>query len=175
MKRFQRSARSAAQSMRTTEQAARFDAQSERSAAQSARTSRQSADSVRHDSARHDSTKRAPSTLLERRSRRLASAMTLSRLWHRFGRVVFALIFLVACMFGSLWMRTQMVQDSFTVSRLTTSIAMLNQDVEDRQTQLDSLNAQLPERASKLGLIVSDTSVQVDLNQPVPGQSKDTK
>lgn len=121
------------------------------------------------------SASRAPSTLLDRRRRRSASSQTMTRLLHRFGRDLLAVLFLLACMLGSLWMRTQMVQDSFTVSRLTTSIAMLRQDVEDRQTRLDALNAQLPEKASKLGLVVSDNSVQVDLTQPAPSSSKDSK
>jgi anti-sigma-K factor RskA len=120
------------------------------------------------------SSRTTPSTPLERRRRRRASAVTLTSLWRRFGRVVLALCFLVACMLGCLWMRTQMVQDSFTVSRLNTSIAMLRQDVENRQTRLDALNAELPERASKLGLTVSDSSVQVDLTQPAP-DAKDAK
>lgn len=117
----------------------------------------------------------APSTPLECRRRRSASSQTMTRLLHRFGRDLLAVVFLLLCMLGSLQMRTQMVQDSFTVSKLNTSIVMLRQDVEDRQTRLDALNAQLPEKASKLGLIVSDTSVQVDLTQPAPSSAKDSQ
>lgn len=118
---------------------------------------------------------RPASTVLERHRRRLASSVTLTRLWHRFGRAIIALAFLLACMMGCLWMRTQMVQDSFTISHLTNSIAMLRQDVEDQQTRLDALNAELPQRASKLGLVVSNSSVQVDLTQRVPSGKKVAK
>ncbi len=121
------------------------------------------------------SSSRAPSGILARRRRRSASSQTMTRLLHRFGRDMLAALVLLACMLGSLWMRTQMVQDSFTVSKLDTSIAMLRQDVEDRQTRLDALNAELPEKACKLGLVVSDTSVQVDLTQPAASSSKDSQ
>lgn len=121
------------------------------------------------------STAPAPSTPLERYRRRTASAQTMTRILRRFGGGLAAIVFLLLCMLASLQMRTQMVQDSFTVSKLNTSIAMLRQDVEDRQTRLDALNAQLPEKAGKLGLVVSDTSVQVDLTKPAPSSSKDSQ
>lgn len=115
-----------------------------------------------------------PSSFSERRARKGALEAS-SPLWRRFVSLVLALAFLVFCWLGALWMRTQMGEDSFTAARLTTSIARLEQDVQDRQTKLDSLNAGLPDRAFKLGLGVSSSSVDIDLSQPVKAPSKDAK
>jgi hypothetical protein len=61
-------------------------------------------------------------------------------------------------------LRTQMVQDSFEVSQLQTSIGVLTQDVQDDQAKLDSLDSSLPQKAEKLGMQSSSTSVNLDLS-----------
>ncbi|HJF18209.1 MAG TPA: hypothetical protein K8U78_03520 [Aeriscardovia aeriphila] len=81
------------------------------------------------------------------------------------------LILLISCILlafvlitANLTMRTQMVQDSFEISSLNNKIGTLTQDVQERQTRLDQLNAQLPDRAQKLGMKPADTSTTIDLN-----------
>lgn len=66
---------------------------------------------------------------------------------------------------GSLMLRTQMVQDSFEVSKLQTSIGVLTQDVQDDQTKLDELDSSLPDKAEKLGMQPQSTSTSLDLNE----------
>lgn len=78
-----------------------------------------------------------------------------------------AIIFMLGSMLGSLFMRTAMVQNSFTVSKLTNQIGMLNQDVQDRQDKLEQLNAQLPDRAQKLGMNTTESPGSIDITQKV--------
>ena len=115
-----------------------------------------------------------PSSFSERRARKGAVEGASPR-WGRLVGRGGARAGVVLWWVGALWMRTQMGEDSFTAARLTTSIARLEQDVQDRQTKLDSLNAGLPDRAFKLGLGVSSSSVDIDLSQPVKAPSKDAK
>jgi cell division protein FtsL len=78
-----------------------------------------------------------------------------------------AIIFLLACMIASLFMRTTMVQNSFTISKLNNQIAMLNQDVQDRQDKLEQLDSQLPDRAQKLGMKTTESPGSIDITHPV--------
>lgn len=81
-----------------------------------------------------------------------------------FVRIAVAIGFLGLSLVGSLMLRTQMVQDSFEVSQLQTSIGVLTQDVQDDQAKLDSLDSSLPQKAEKLGMQSSSTSVNLDLS-----------
>jgi hypothetical protein len=79
--------------------------------------------------------------------------------------MVAAVSFLLLSLVGSLMLRTQMVQDSFEVTRLQTSIGVLTQDVQDDQTKLDTLDSALPEKAEKLGMKPQSSSVSLDVSQ----------
>lgn len=80
-------------------------------------------------------------------------------------RMSLAIGFLAASLVGSLMLRTQMVQDSFEISKLQTSIGVLTQDVQDDQTTLDTLDSSLPQKAEKLGMQPQSTSVSLDLSK----------
>jgi hypothetical protein len=84
---------------------------------------------------------------------------------HPFVRVAVAISFLAVSLMGSLMLRTQMVQDSFEVSRLQTSIGVLTQDVQDDQAKLDALDSSLPDKAEKLGMTSQSSSVSLDLSE----------
>ena len=67
--------------------------------------------------------------------------------------VAIAVIFLVGTLFGALMLRTQMVQNSFEAAQIETNINRLTQDIEDDQAKLDQLVANLPDKASDMGMV----------------------
>ncbi|RSX55694.1 hypothetical protein D2E26_0257 [Bifidobacterium dolichotidis] len=77
--------------------------------------------------------------------------------------VIVAVVFLVACLLGSLFLRTQMVQNSFEAAQVTHNITVLNQDVEEDQARLDELEASLPQKAHDMGMQPADGSITIDL------------
>ncbi|WEV66917.1 hypothetical protein OZX72_06585 [Bifidobacterium sp. ESL0769] len=77
--------------------------------------------------------------------------------------VIIAVLFLFAALLGSLALRTQMVQNSFEQAQVQANINKLNQDVEDDQAQLDSLQASLPDRAQKMGMVPQSGPLSIDL------------
>lgn len=77
---------------------------------------------------------------------------------------VCALVFLAASLVGSLVLRTQMVEDSFAITETQQSIGRLTQDIQERQTKLDSLQASLPNKAQKLGMVPGTDSLTIDLD-----------
>lgn len=95
----------------------------------------------------------------------VVSATAARRHVHPLVRMVAAVSFLLLSLVGSLMLRTQMVQDSFEVTRLQTSIGVLTQDVQDDQTKLDTLDSALPEKAEKLGMKPQSSSVSLDVSQ----------
>ncbi|WEV73558.1 hypothetical protein OZX74_06455 [Bifidobacterium sp. ESL0798] len=77
--------------------------------------------------------------------------------------VIISVVFLFAALLGSLALRTQMVQDSFEAAQVQSNISKLNQDVEDDQAQLDGLQASLPDRAQKMGMVPQSGPLSIDL------------
>lgn len=77
--------------------------------------------------------------------------------------IMVAVIFLVASMFGSLMLRTQMIQNSFEATKVQTSISNLSQDVQDDQNKLDQLQASLPDKAQQLGMQPQQGLNSIDL------------
>ena len=77
--------------------------------------------------------------------------------------ILVAVIFLAASMFGSLMLRTQMIQNSFEATRVQNSISNLTQDVQDDQNQLDQLQASLPDKAQELGMQPQQGLNSIDL------------
>lgn len=77
--------------------------------------------------------------------------------------VMIAVIFLFVALLGSLALRTQMVQNSFQQAQVQANISKLNQDVEDDEAQLDSLQASLPDRAQKMGMVPQSGPLSIDL------------
>ena len=67
--------------------------------------------------------------------------------------VAIAVIFLVGTLFGALMLRTQMVQNSFEAAQVETNI-----------TKLDQLVANLPDKASDMGMVPQQGSVSIDLS-----------
>ena len=77
--------------------------------------------------------------------------------------ILVAVIFLATSMFGSLMLRTQMVQNSFEAPRVQNSISNLTQDVQDDQNKLDQLQASLPDKAQELGMQPQQGLNSIDL------------
>ena len=73
--------------------------------------------------------------------------------------VAIAVIFLVGTLFGAL-----MVQNSFEAAQIETNINRLTQDIEDDQAKLDQLVANLPDKASDMGMVPQQGSVSIDLS-----------
>lgn len=90
-------------------------------------------------------------------------------------RMIAAIGFLGVSLVGSLLLRTQMVQDSFEITRVQNSIGVLTQDVQDDQTKLDALESSLPQKAEDLGMKAQSTSVTLDLSEYIKQQSAATK
>lgn len=77
--------------------------------------------------------------------------------------VVVAAAFLGGTLLGTLALRTQMVEYSFESARVNRSIAMLTQDAQTYQSELDRLEAQLPERATQMGMVPQQGTLSIDL------------
>ncbi|MDF7664681.1 hypothetical protein [Bifidobacterium sp. ESL0745] len=77
--------------------------------------------------------------------------------------VVIAIVMLIAALLVSLALRTMMVQNSFEQAQVQTNISKLNQDIEDDQAQLDGLQASLPDRAQKMGMVPQSGPLSIDL------------
>ncbi|KFI39765.1 hypothetical protein BACT_0465 [Bifidobacterium actinocoloniiforme DSM 22766] len=88
---------------------------------------------------------------------------------------VLSAVFLMACLLGSLLLRTQMVQNSFEASAVQTSISKLTQDVQDDQDKLDQLQASLPDRAQQMGMVPQQGTNSIDLNGYQPSPQMQTK
>ena len=84
--------------------------------------------------------------------------------------MVLAGAFLVSSLLASLVMTTQMVQNSFEETKVKANIAKLSQDVDDDQAKLDELQASLPDKAKKMGMVPQQGSISIDLNGYKPAQ-----
>lgn len=85
--------------------------------------------------------------------------------------IVVAVTFLVATLIGALALRTQMVQHSFEAAQIEQNISRLTQDVEDDQAKLDALEAGLPDKAQKMGMVPQTGSLTIDLNGYQPSEA----
>ncbi|MCH4160891.1 hypothetical protein [Bifidobacterium sp.] len=77
--------------------------------------------------------------------------------------IVVALSILGASLVVSLMLRTQMIENSFEATTTQQSISRLNQDIQDDQSKLDELQASLPDKAEKMGMIPQKGSISIDL------------
>lgn len=77
--------------------------------------------------------------------------------------VVVSIVFLVASMLGTLALRTQMIENAYGISQVQSHVQQLRQDVQQSQVKLDELEAQLPQRAGKLGMKQGTSSMTIDL------------
>lgn len=96
---------------------------------------------------------------------RIGKAIAAARV--RAVHVVLAVVILVSSLFGSLLLRTQMVQDSFAITQTQQSIGRLTQDIQEKQVQLEKLQASLPNKASDLGMVPGAESVTIDVSGAV--------
>lgn len=96
---------------------------------------------------------------------RMGKAIAAARV--RAVHVVIAVVILVSSLFGSLLLRTQMVQDSFAITQTQQSIGRLTQDIQEKQVQLEKLQASLPNKASDLGMVPGAESVTIDVSGAV--------
>ncbi|KAB8289932.1 hypothetical protein [Bifidobacterium avesanii] len=76
---------------------------------------------------------------------------------------VVAAVFLMGTLLGTLALRTQMVEYSFEAARVNKSIAMLTQDSQTYQSELDRLEAQLPQKATEMGMVPQQGTLSIDL------------
>lgn len=89
-------------------------------------------------------------------------------IWTRTRRAPLFHIVVAMCILGgslvvSLMLRTQMIENSFEATTTQQSISRLNQDIQDDQSKLDELQASLPDRAEKMGMIPQKGSISIDL------------
>ena len=73
-------------------------------------------------------------------------------------------IFMVVTLSTSLMLRTQMAELSFEQTATQSRISRLRQDVEASQAKLDTLEAELPAKAQKMGMIPQQGSIAIDLS-----------
>lgn len=74
-----------------------------------------------------------------------------------------AAVILVLSLLGSLFLRTQMIENSFESTQVQQNITRLTQDVEDDQAKLDELEASLPQKAEDMKMIPATGTVTIDL------------
>lgn len=85
--------------------------------------------------------------------------------------IILVVAFLLASVLVSLGFRTLMAQNSFEQTQVQGNIVRLNQDIEDDQADLDRLQASLPDKAQKMGMVPQQGSVSVDLQGYKPSQA----
>ncbi|WP_421777498.1 hypothetical protein HXT54_04770 [Gardnerella sp. KA00603] len=73
-------------------------------------------------------------------------------------------IFMVVTLSTSLMLRTQMAELSFEQTATQSRISRLRQDVEAEQAKLDTLDAELPSKAQRMGMIPQQGSIAIDLS-----------
>ena len=73
-------------------------------------------------------------------------------------------IFMVVTLSTSLMLRTQMAELSFEQTATQSRISRLHQDVEAKQAKLDTLDAELPSKAQRMGMIPQQGSIAIDLS-----------
>lgn len=73
-------------------------------------------------------------------------------------------IFMVVTLSTSLMLRTQMAELSFEQTATQSRISRLRQDVETKQAKLDTLDAELPSKAQRMGMIPQQGSIAIDLS-----------
>ena len=73
-------------------------------------------------------------------------------------------IFMVVTLSTSLMLRTQMAELSFEQTATQSRISRLRQDVEAKQAKLDTLDAELPSKAQRMGMIPQKGSIAIDLS-----------
>lgn len=73
-------------------------------------------------------------------------------------------IFMVVTLSTSLMLRTQMAELSFEQTATQSRISRLRQDVEAKQAKLDTLDAVLPSKAQRMGMIPQQGSIAIDLS-----------
>ena len=73
-------------------------------------------------------------------------------------------IFMVVTLSTSLMLRTQMAELSFEQTATQSRISRLRQDVEAKQANLDTLDAELPSKAKRMGMIPQQGSIAIDLS-----------
>ncbi|MFP1676407.1 hypothetical protein ACLD6A_03020 [Gardnerella sp. Marseille-Q9691] len=73
-------------------------------------------------------------------------------------------IFMVVTLSTSLMLRTQMAELSFEQTATQSRISRLRQDVEAKQAKLDTLDAELPSKAQRMGMIPQQGSIAIDLS-----------
>ncbi|MFT8592216.1 MAG: hypothetical protein ABF747_01195 [Bifidobacterium sp.] len=129
---------------------------------------------ARRDKRRPDSKQQETRPELQLLTNRRVSQHTLSERaqqlihWTRTRRTpmfhfMIAFSVLGASLIGSLMLRTQMMENSFEATREQQSISRLTQDIEDDRSTLDSLQASLPEKAEKMGMVPQQSSISIDL------------
>lgn len=84
---------------------------------------------------------------------------------------VIAALFLMGTLLGTLALRTQMIENSFEATRLSKSIAMLTQDSQTYESELNKLEAQLPQKAQEMGMVPQSGSISIDLQGYQPSDS----
>lgn len=72
--------------------------------------------------------------------------------------------FMVVTLSTSLMLRTQMAELSFEQTATQSRISRLRQDVEAKQAKLDTLDAELPSKAQRMGMIPQQGSIAIDLS-----------
>lgn len=77
--------------------------------------------------------------------------------------ITFAILLLPIVLLISLFLRTNMAEISFAQTSVQSRIAVLRQDIESRQTKLDELEASLPIKAQKMGMIPQQGAIVIDL------------
>ena len=84
---------------------------------------------------------------------------------------VVAALFLMGTLLGTLALRTQMIENSFEATRLNRSIAMLTQDSQTYESELNRLEAQLPQKAQEMGMVPQSGSISIDLQGYQPSDA----
>ncbi|WP_418969799.1 hypothetical protein [Alloscardovia omnicolens] len=74
-----------------------------------------------------------------------------------------SVIFLVTSLGVTLFLRTEMTKNAFSITETQNSVVQLTQDVQQDRAKLNKLESQLPQRAMDMGMQQGSSSMTIDL------------
>lgn len=74
-----------------------------------------------------------------------------------------SVVLLIMSLGLTLVLRTQMTENAYSITETQTTVSQLTQDVQQDRAKLNSLEAELPERATSMGMQQGSDSMTIDM------------
>lgn len=74
-----------------------------------------------------------------------------------------SIVFLVMSLGVTLFLRTEMTKNAYSITETQNTVVQLTQDVQQDRAKLNELESQLPQRATDMGMQQGSSSMTIDL------------